>query len=133
VLARFGMIVGLVSVAMSLSGGGSSAVAAKHLRKLSQADIVAMLMGMQFTDGVNWREIFEEGGTVQRFDVDRVRIGTWHMRKNDLCIDFGADGDDNCFEVWIEGNEVVMQRDSEDPQPLKGFLENATDGTPTQD
>jgi hypothetical protein len=111
----------------------SSTAAAERLRKLPQAEIVAKLGGMQFTDGVHWREIFEEGGDVQRFDIDRVRIGTWHMRKNELCIDFGADGDDNCFEVWMEGNQIVMQRDTEDPHPREGFLENAADGRPTQD
>jgi hypothetical protein len=44
-----------------------------------------------------------------------------------MCIDFDNDGDKNCFEVWLQGNRVIMQRDAEDNYPNEGFLEEPTD------
>jgi len=41
------------------------------------------------------------------------------IRGNEMCIDFGNDGDSNCFEVWLRGNKVVMQRDAEDAYPAR--------------
>ena len=47
-----------------------------------------------------------------------------------MCIDFGNDGDSNCFEVWLRGKKVVMQRDAEDAYPAEGILEEPTGATP---
>jgi hypothetical protein len=118
---------------LALLLSASSAFAAERLRKLPAAEIVAKLAGMQFTDGVNWREVYEQGGSVRSFDTERAVMGTWHLRNNDLCVDFGNEGDTNCFEVWMQGDQIVMQRDIEDPQPREGFLEKAADHKPAQD
>lgn len=58
--------------------------------------------------------------------MGRDRVGTWRIRKDELCIDLGNDGDSNCFEVWLQDNRVVMQRDSEDKYPNEGILEKPT-------
>jgi hypothetical protein len=107
------------------------ALAADHFYKLSGAQIAATLGGMQFTDEVHWRDVYEKDGTLRSYAMGRARVGTWRIRGNEMCIDFGNDGDTKCFEVWLQGNKVVMQRDAEDNTPNEGFLEERTDATPT--
>ena len=108
-----------------------SALAADRFYKLSGAQIAATLGGMQFTDEVNWREIYDKDGTLRSYAMGRDRVGRWRIRGNEMCIDFGNDGDTNCSEVWLQGNKVVMQRDAEDNYPIEGLLEKPTDATPT--
>lgn len=108
---------------------GSPALAADRLHKVPGSQIAATLGGMQFTDEVYWREVYEKDGTLRRYVMGRARLGTWRVRGSEMCIDFGNDGDKNCFEVWVRDNEVVMQRDAEDNYPIQGFLEKPTDAT----
>jgi hypothetical protein len=106
---------------------GPPALAADRFYKLSGAQIAATLGGMQFTDEVHWREVYERDGTLRSYETGRDRLGTWRIRGNEMCIDFDNDGDKNCFEVWLQGNRVIMQRDAEDNYPNEGFLEEPTD------
>jgi hypothetical protein len=62
--------------------------------------------------------------------MGHARLGAWRIRGSEMCVDFGNDGDTNCFEIWLQGNEVFMQRDSEDNYPEKGILEEPTDAIP---
>ena len=107
-----------------------SALAADRFYKLSSAQIVATLGGMQFTDEVHWREVYEKDGTLRSFNMARKRVGTWRIRGSEICIDLGDDGDNNCFEVWQQRNRFVMQRDSQDPYPSEAILEKPTDTKP---
>lgn len=109
---------------------GPPALAADRFNKLSGAQIAATLGGMQFTDEVHWREVYERDGTLRSRVMGRAHLGTWRIRGNEVCIDFGHDADENCFEVWLQGNKVVMQRDAEDNYPTEGILEEPTDATP---
>jgi hypothetical protein len=102
---------------------GPPALAADRFHKLPGAQIAATFRGMQFTDRVNRRDVYEQDGTLRRYAMDRVRLGTWRTRGSEMCVDFGNDGDKNCFEIWVRGIEVVMQRDAEDNFPITGFLE----------
>jgi hypothetical protein len=108
-----------------------SALAADRFYKLSSAQIVATLGGMQFTDEVHWRDVYEKDGTLRRHMMGRDRVGRWRIRGNEMCIDFGHDGDTNCSEIWLQGNKVVTPRDAEDNYPIEGLLEKPTDATPT--
>ena len=103
--------------------------AADRFTKLSGAQIAATLGGRQFTEEVR-RDIYQKDGTLRRYEMGRARLGTWRIRGSEICIDFGNDGDTNCFEIWLQGNNVVMQRDAEDNYPEKGILEKPTDATP---
>jgi hypothetical protein len=85
---------------------------------------------MQFTDEMHWREVYEKDGTLRSDVMGRAHLGSWRIRGNEICIDFGNDGDKNCFEVWLQGSRVVMQRDAEDNYPIEGILERPTDATP---
>jgi hypothetical protein len=108
---------------------GPPALAADRFYKLGGAQIVATLGGMQFTDKAHWREVYEQDGTLRSHVMGRAHLGTWRIRGNEVCIDFGNDGDSNCFEVWLRDNRVVMQRDAEDNFPTEGVLERPTDAT----
>lgn len=105
--------------------------AADRFTKLSGAQIAATLGGMQFTEEVRRRDIYQKDGTLRRYEMGRARLGTWRIRGNEMCVDFGNDGDTNCFEIWLQRDKVVMQRDAEDNCPIEGFLEKPIDGTPT--
>ncbi len=107
-----------------------AAHAADRFTKLSGAQIAATLGGMQFTEEVRRRDIYQKDGTLRRYETGRARLGTWRIRGSEMCIDFGNDGDTNCFELWLQGNNVVMQRDAEDNYPEEGILEEPTDATP---
>lgn len=109
---------------------GPPALAADRFHKLTGPQIAATLGGMQFTDEVYWREVYEKDGTLRSHLMGRARLGTWRVRGSEMCIDFGNDGDKNCFEVWLRDNEVVMQRDAEDNYPIQGFLETPSGATP---
>jgi hypothetical protein len=104
--------------------------AAERFTKLSGAQIAARLGGMQFTEEVRRRDIYQKDGTLRRYEMGRARLGTWHIRGNEMCVDFGNDDDTNCFEIWLQGNKVVMQRDTEDNYPSEGTLEKPIDATP---
>jgi hypothetical protein len=106
------------------------ALAADRFHKLAGPQIAATLGGMQFTNEMHWREVYETDGTLRRIAMGRVDLGTWRVRGSEMCIDLGGDGDRNCFEVWLRDNEIVMQRDAEDNDPIQGFLEKPGDATP---
>jgi hypothetical protein len=103
--------------------------AADRFTKLSGAQIAATLGGRQFTEEVR-RDIYQKDGTLRRYEMGRARLGAWRIRGSEMCIDFGNDGDTNCFEIWRRGNKIVMQRDAEDNYPNEGFLEKPTNATP---
>ena len=107
------------------------ALAADRFYKRSGAQIAATLGGMQFAEQVRRRDIYQKDGTLRRYEMGRDRLGTWRIRGNEMCVDFGNDGDTNCFEIWLRGNKVVMQRDAEDNYPIEGILEKPIDATPT--
>ncbi len=108
----------------------SGAVGESGLRKLSGSQIAAKLGGMEFTDEVHWREVYEKNGTLRNYEMGRDRIGKWRIRNDVLCIDLGGDGDNNCYEVWSQGNRMVMKRDTDDYAPNEGSLEKPTDPKP---
>jgi hypothetical protein len=106
------------------------AYAAERFTKLSGAQIVATLGGMQFTQDGRRRDVYQKDGTLRRDEAGSARLGSWHIRGNEMCVDFGNDGDTNCFEIWLQGNKIVMQRDSEDNYPSEGILEKPIDLAP---
>jgi len=104
--------------------------AADRFTRLSGVEIAATLSGMQFTEEVGRRDIYQKDGTVRRYEMGRARLGTWRIRGSEICVDFGNDGDTNCFEIWLRGDKVVMQRDTEDTHPREGILAKPIDATP---
>ena len=100
----------------------SSAAAEEKLQKLSGGQIRAKIAGMELTDEVHWRELYERGGTVTSNSMGRKRSGKWRVEKDQLCIEFDKEPLAKCYEVWMSGKNVELRR--EGLLPLQGVLES---------
>jgi len=112
-------VTGLAMLAVAMLG--STAIAAEKLQKLSGAQIRAKLAGMEFTDNVHWRDLYQRNGTVTSTSMGRKRTGKWRIDKDQLCIEFETEPVPQCYEVWLSGKEVELRR--EGLLPLQGVLE----------
>jgi hypothetical protein len=104
----------------------ATAASAGDLRRLSGLQISSRLAGMQFSDQVHWREVYEKSGALRNYEMGTSRVGKWRVQSDELCIDLGKDGE-NCLQVWADRNRIVMRRDAEDNYPIEGTLEKPTD------
>jgi hypothetical protein len=103
---RLATVVGIAAlVSVSLE---ASAVAAENSRKLSGIQIRQKLAGMELTDGVHWRDVYDRDGTLRSYSDGTVKVGKWTIRKNELCVDFKKP-DDGCFEVSVSGDRIEMK------------------------
>ena len=104
-----------------------SAEAAETFRKLSGKQISAKLTGMEFSDEVHWREIYERGGSVRSYEMGRTREGKWRVAKDRLCVDLERTGNDNCYQLWMAGDRVEMRTEADQKNPIAGILRKPTD------
>jgi len=59
-------------------------------------------------------------GKVTSMSMGKKRTGKWRIDKDLLCIEFEKEMA-NCYEVWVSGNKVKLQR--EGILPLEGVIE----------
>jgi hypothetical protein len=85
----------VVAIAVLASG----AAAEERLQKLSAGQIRAKIAGMELTDEVHWRELYERSGTVTSNSMGRKRTGKWRVDKEQLCIEFDKEPPAKCYEV----------------------------------
>jgi hypothetical protein len=97
--------------------------AEEKFRRLSGAQIQTAFAGMELTDEVHWREVYDRNGTLTTYEMGRRRVGKWRVQANQLCTEVGDGGDSGCFEAWLSGKKVELRRDASDPSPLEGVLE----------
>ena len=102
----------------------SGALAEEKLQKLSAGQIRARIAGMELTDEVHWRELYERSGTVTSTSMGRKRTGKWRVEKDQLCIEFEKEPPAKCYEVWMSGKKVELRR--EGLLPLQGVVEQPT-------
>jgi hypothetical protein len=102
----------------------SGALAEEKLQKLSAGQIRARIAGMELTDEVHWRELYERSGTVTSTSMGRKRSGKWRVEKDQLCIEFEKEPPAKCYEVWMSGKKVELRR--EGLLPLQGVVEQPT-------
>ena len=100
-------------VALATGIGGSVAldarfVAAENLRKLSGAQIQAKFAGMQLTDEVHWRYVYDRDGTLRSYSMGTKKIGKWAVEKDEVCL-YLKEPDDGCYEVLVSGKSVEMK------------------------
>src|SRR6516165_5945648 len=86
--------------------------------------IRAKLTGMELTDNVHWRDLYQRNGTVMSTSMGRKRTGKWRVEQNQLCIEFEKEPIPTCYDVWISGKDVELRR--EGLLPLQGTLEPAS-------
>ena len=86
----------------------TSAVAAEQSRKLSGAQIRAKFAGMQLTDEVHWRDVYDRDGTLRSYSMGAKKVGKWAVEKDELCL-YLKEPDDGCYEVLLSGERIEMK------------------------
>ncbi len=97
----------LVAATMGLTLFGARSVAADTPKKLSGAQIRARLAGMQLTDEVHYRFVYERDGTLRSYSMGVKKVGKWTVEKDDLCLYLG-ESDDGCYQVTLAGERIEM-------------------------
>jgi len=85
-----------------------SAAAAENAQKLSGSQIRAKFTGMQLTDEVHWRYVYDRDGTLRSYSMGTEKIGKWAVGKDELCL-YLKEPDDGCYEVSLSGNRIEMK------------------------
>ena len=86
----------------------TGAVAAEGFQKLSGSQIRARLAGMQITDEVHWRDVYDRNGTLRSYSDGTEKVGKWTVEKDELCVYF-KEPDDGCYEASLSGDRVEMR------------------------
>jgi hypothetical protein len=110
---------GLALLAVAICG--SNGAAEEKLQKLNAGQIRAKLGGMELTDNVHWRDLYQRNGTVLSNSMGRKRTGKWWVEQDQLCIEFEEEPVPKCYDVWLSGKQVELRR--EGLLPLQGTLE----------
>ena len=97
---------------------GPTAAAEEKFQKLKGGQIRAKLAGMELTDNVHWRDLYQRNGTVMSTSMGRKRAGRWRVEQDQLCIELEGEPIPKCYDVWISGKEVELR--SEGLLPLRG-------------
>jgi hypothetical protein len=116
-----------ICMLMLLIFAASSSAGADTFRKLTGGQIASKLGGMEFTDEVHWREVYDRGGVLRTFDMGKTRIGKWRVAADRVCVDREGTGSEDCYQLWIEGNHVEMRREPDECDPAPGILRKPTD------
>src|SRR5262245_18038225 len=82
---------------------GASAAAEEKFQKPTGGQIRGKLGGMELTDNVHWRDLYQRNGTVMSTSMGRKRIGKWRVEKDQLCIEFEKEPIPKCYDVWLSG------------------------------
>jgi hypothetical protein len=85
-----------------------SPVAAESAQRLSGAQIHAKFAGMQLTDEVHWRDVYDRDGTLRSYSMGTKKVGKWAIEKDELCL-YLDEPDDGCFEVSLSGKRIEMK------------------------
>jgi hypothetical protein len=114
------LTLGVATVSLE-SGQG----AAESGQKLSGSQIRAKFTGMQVTDEVHWRFVYDRDGTLRSYSMGTKIVGKWAVEKDELCLYLG-ESDDGCYEVSLSGKRVEM-KPSGLGATLEGVLQTAGD------
>lgn len=96
----------------------------QKFQKLKAGQIRAKLAGMELTDNVHWRELYQRNGAVTSTSMGRKRTGKWRIEEDQLCIEFEQEPIPKCYDVWLSGKQVELRR--EGLLPLQGTLESSS-------
>ena len=104
-------------VAVAFATGAASE---EKFQKLTGSQIRARIAGMEVSDEVHWRELYDRSGKVTSSSMGRKRTGKWRVEKDQLCVELEKESIANCYEVWVSGKKVKLQR--EGILPLEGVI-----------
>jgi hypothetical protein len=103
----------------------TGAAGAENLQKLSGTQFRAKFVGMQLTDEVHWRYVYDRDGTLRSYSMGTKKVGKWAVDKDELCLYLG-ETDDGCYEVSLSGNSIEM-KPSGLGTTLEGVLQKPAD------
>ncbi len=116
------LAVGVLACAAGIAG----VAAEEAFKRLSGAQIRAQFTGMQLTDGAHWGESYQPGGRlVTEEDRQQKATGTWQVKNDRLCTDFGKDMGRRCYEVWMSDTKVELRMPGSSEASVTGVLEPA--------
>jgi len=115
----------VIATVGSISFKAAGTVAAEESRKLSGSRISEKFAGMQLTDEVHWRDVYNRDGTLRSYSDGKGRVGKWTVKKDELCIYF-KEPDDGCYEVFLSGDRIEM-KPSGLGLSIEGILQAPTD------
>jgi hypothetical protein len=98
----------LAAVAVGSVSFEISPAVAESAKKLSGAQIHAKFAGMQLTDEVHFRDVYERDGTLRSYSMGTKKVGKWAVEKDELCQYF-KEPDDGCYEVSLLGGRIEMK------------------------
>jgi hypothetical protein len=101
------------------------AAAADNVQKLSGKQIRAKFSGMQLTDEVHYRDVYERDGTLRSYAMGTEKTGRWAVEKDQLCLYF-KEPDDGCYDVSRAGDRIEM-KPSGLGLSIEGILQIPTD------
>ena len=99
--------------------------ATETVRKVSGAQIRAKFVGMQLTDEVHYRFVYERDGTLRSFAMGVKKRGKWVIDKDQLCL-YLQEPDDGCYDVARSGETFTLTPTGLG-SPLDGILEPISD------
>ena len=102
-----------------------AAVAADNSQKLSGSQIRAKFSGMQLTDEVHWRYVYDRDCTLRSDSMGTKKVGKWAVEKDELCL-YLKEPDDGCYEVSLSGQRIEM-KPSGVGLSLEGVLQTPAD------
>jgi len=113
----------IAAAAFGLAVASGGLEAAERFQKLGAAQVRARLAGMEMTDGVHWRDIFEPNGTLTSWAMSRKTVGKWRVDKDQLCLERPGD-EATCYQVWVSVKKIELRREGS-TLPLEGILQKA--------
>jgi hypothetical protein len=115
----------LATTALGSFAFAPGAAAAENSRKLSGVQIREKFIGMQLTDEVHFRDVYDRGGALRSYSNEKKKVGKWAIEKDELCVYF-KEPDDGCYEVWLSGGRIEM-KPSGLGLSIEGILQPPTD------
>jgi hypothetical protein len=85
----------------------SAAFGAERFQKLSGQQIRVRLAGMEITDEMHWRYIYDRDASLRAYSMGRNMRGKWSVEENEVCLDLERP-DGGCFEMWLSGKNVKL-------------------------
>jgi hypothetical protein len=101
------LIAALTSGVGGLLALNAGLVAAEDLQKLSGGQIRTKFAGMQLTDEVHYRLVYERDGTLRSIPMGMKKSGKWVVDKDQLCL-YLQEEDDGCYDVTLSGQTFKL-------------------------
>lgn len=96
-------------LALSLLAATQIAEAGPKPIVLKADEVRQTLIGNVITDGAHWRYHLKPDGSIDGFEMGRVRKGRWNIRGDKLCLVIAAGASPNeCWDVMREGRNLVL-------------------------